>query len=86
LIRPDKHLRELIAHATPEQNARAIVKAKDYYTMCLRLGIEPTEAVRVLKEALEMEMSGNAADIGDAAKARDDLFTRRTYSGNYREP
>jgi hypothetical protein len=40
LIRPDKHLRELIAHATPEQNARAIVKAKDYYRMCVRLGIE----------------------------------------------
>jgi hypothetical protein len=85
LIRPDKHLRELIAHATPEQNARAIIKAKEYYSMCLRLGIEPTEAVRVLKEALEMAISGEADDA-DVRKSRDDFFGRRQFGQNYREP
>jgi hypothetical protein len=85
LIRPDKHLRELIAHATPEQNARAIVKAKEYYAMCMRMGVEPSEAARVLKEALEMEITGNVGDVGDVCKARDDLFTRRQYGRNYRE-
>lgn len=86
MIRPDKHLRDLICMATPEQNARAMVKAREYYSVCSRLGIEPGAAVRVLKEALEMEISGVARDIGDESKARDEIFTKRTYSGNYSEP
>lgn len=88
MIRPDKHLKDLIAQATPEQNARAMVKAKEYYTMCLRLGVEPSEAGRVLKEALQMQIEGNVGDVGDprdVEKARDDLFTKRQYGGNYRE-
>jgi hypothetical protein len=88
LIRPDAHLRKLIAEASPEQNARAVLKAKAWLTMCKRLGIEPVEAGRVLKEALEMEISGEAdvPDVADVDKSKEDLFTRRQYSGNYREP
>ena len=85
MIRADAQLRKLIAEATPEQNARAMAKARDYWTMCRRLEITPTEASRVLKEALEMEIAGVAGD-GDVAKARDDYFTRRRYGQIYREP
>lgn len=84
MIRPDKHLRDLISRATPQQAARAMAKARDYYATCQRLGVEPGEAPRILREALEMQMAG-VADEGDAGKARDELFTKRTYSGNYRE-
>jgi hypothetical protein len=85
MIRPDAQLRKLIATATPEQNARAMAKARDYWSMCRRLEITPTEASRVLKEALEMEISGEA-DVIDVGKSHDDYFTRRHYSQNYREP
>jgi hypothetical protein len=85
LIRPNAELRKLIAEASPEQNARAMAKARDYWSMCRRLEITPTEAARVLKEALEMEIAG-VADAGDAGKSHDDYFTRRRYSQNYREP
>ena len=70
--RPDAHLRKLIAQASPEQNARAMCKAREYYQMCKRLGIEPAELPRVLKEALEMEMAGiyRAIDAADVGKAR----------------
>jgi hypothetical protein len=63
-----------------------MVKARNYFNSCRALGIEPGEAVRILREALEMEISGNAGSDGDDGKARDDLFTRRQYGGNYREP
>ena len=88
MIRPDAHLRKLIAEASPEQNARAMCKAREYYQMCKRLGIEPAELPRVLKEALEMEMAGiyRALDAADVGKARDDYFTRRQYGRNYTEP
>jgi hypothetical protein len=84
MIRPDAHLRQLIGRATPEQNARAMVKAKDFVRICKRLGVETTELPRVLKEALEMEISGEADGI-DVAKTREDYFTRRTYARNYTE-
>ena len=61
MIRPDSAflLRKLIAEASPEQNARAMVKAKeDFVRICKRLGVETTELPRVLKEALEMELLG----------------------------
>jgi hypothetical protein len=86
MIRPNAELRKLIATATPEQNARAVAKARDWWNMCRKLEIAPAEASRVLKEALEMELAGNVGDVGDVAKSRDDYFTRRHYSQNYREP
>lgn len=85
MIRPDSHLRKLIAEASPEQNARAMVKAKDFVRICKRLGVETTELPRVLREALEMEISGEA-DGADAGKSHDDYFTRRQYGRNYQEP
>lgn len=85
MIRPDAQLRKLIAEASPEQNARAMAKARDYWSMCRRLEITPTEASRVLKEALEMEIAG-MADAGDAGKSRDDYYNRRRYGQIYREP
>jgi hypothetical protein len=85
MIRPDSHLRQLIGRATPEQNARAMVKAKDFVRMCRRLGVEMTELPRVMKEALEMELLGEG-DVGDVGKSHDDYFTRRQYGRNYTEP
>jgi hypothetical protein len=67
LIRPDAQLRKLIATASPEQNARAMAKARDWWNMCRKLEVTPAEASRVLKEALEMEISGEA-DVADAGK------------------
>jgi hypothetical protein len=84
LIRPDAQLRKLIAEATPEQNARAVAKARDWWNMCRKLEVTPAEAARVLKEALEMEIAG-VADGGDVGKSRDDYFTRRRYGQIYRE-
>ena len=88
MIRPDAHLRKLIAEASPEQNARAMCKAREYYQMCKRLGIEPAELPRVLKEALEMEMAGiyRALDVaGDADAAKHDFYTSRSYGPRYTE-
>jgi hypothetical protein len=85
LIKPNAELRKLIATASPEQNARAVAKARDWWNMCRKLEVTPAEASRVLKEALEMEISGEA-DVADAGKSHDDYFTRRHYSQNYREP
>ena len=86
MIKPNAELRKLIATATPEQNARAMAKARDWWNMCRKLEVTPAEASRVLKEALEMEISGEAdvADAGNAAK--NDLYTRRQYGRNYTEP
>jgi hypothetical protein len=84
LIRPNAELRKLISQATPEQNARAMAKARDWWNMCRKLEVTPAEASRVLKEALEMEISGEA-DGGDAGKERDDYFTRRRYAPQYTE-
>jgi hypothetical protein len=85
LIKPNAELRKLIATASPEQNARAVAKARDWWNMCRKLEVTPAEASRVLKEALEMEISGEA-DVADVGKSHDDYFTRRHYSQNYREP
>jgi hypothetical protein len=85
LIRPDKHLRDLIASASPEQNARAMVKARNYFNACHAMGIEPGEAARILREALQMEIDGNAADVADDGKSKDDFYTRRRFQQNYTE-
>jgi hypothetical protein len=83
LIKPNAELRKLIATASPEQNARAMAKARDWWNMCRKLEVTPAEASRVLKEALEMEISGEA-DVADVGKSRDE-YTRRTYGQIYRE-
>jgi hypothetical protein len=82
MIKPNAELRKLISQATPEQNRRAMAKARDWWNMCRKLEVTPAEASRVLKEALEMEIAGVVDDVGDA---KTDFYARRRYT-HYSEP
>ena len=85
MLRPNAHLRDLMLRATTEQAALAMAMGKRHVDSCRWFGIEPGPADKVLIEAFEIVLRGDADD-GDAGKSRDDLFTRRQYARNYTEP
>jgi hypothetical protein len=84
MLRPNAHLRDLMLRANAEQAALAMGMAKKYVESCRFFAVDPGPPEKVLIEAFDVVLRGDASD-GDAGKSRDDLFTRRTYARNYTE-
>jgi hypothetical protein len=84
-MRPNLHLRELIARASSDEQARAMAKARAYLLMCRRLEIDPLPAERIYAEALEIVMQGEDATSESELHRRHDYYVARTYARNYSE-
>jgi hypothetical protein len=82
-MRPNSHLKQLIARASSEEQARAMAKAREYLLMCRRLAIDPLPAERIYGEALEIVMEGPEQPTDPMAKDR--FYTSRSFSRNYSE-
>jgi hypothetical protein len=85
MIKPDAHLKKLIAQSTPAQQRNAIRIAALHVLNCRRMGIEPMDRNRLLAEALQMQDDAEVA-IEIAQQELLDYYTSRSYKDNYREP
>ncbi len=85
MLRPNAHLRDLMLRATTEQAERAMGMAKKYVESCRFFAVDPGPPEKVLIEAFDVVLRGNAdvGDVGDVAK--NDFYTRRQYGPRYTE-
>jgi hypothetical protein len=85
MLRPNPHLRDLMLRANAEQAELAMGMAKRHVDSCRWFGIEPGPADKVLIEAFEIVLRGDADDASGADVAKNDFYLSRRYGPRYTE-